>query len=234
LQAEENSFLTAADDNTDLGQTPMNKFGGESTFQTLLNSDGELSIGDKIFKQYENGLTIIIEDGDIQTLNSIRADINEIYNKSNVTILNPDDELAKSVRACRYNVYESKTKSYGSNRKTTGYLSYWYIFDSGWGWRYYGKVTNYVKKSGIWKKDYNNCNLNAPDVNLKKYSDCSSTSYNKNLQYPWSWTGHTTDYAIQIDDYEWSPINWTAIHNGEAKMIFNASGMPVQNVIISW
>lgn len=176
LAQEESEFLNNSL-TENLEHNPIYKYGGIYEFQTVLNLDGEVKVGEKIFKVYEDGIIVIIENGELDILNKIRDDRNNAENLENVTIFNSELEnsLKRSSRSCRYNVDKKTTLGISSTKKSVALYSFWF---DGSIFREINRVTNYIKNSsGIWIKTYRSCWINdgtRPSVQtVSKWRDCS-------------------------------------------------------------
>lgn len=157
INIQEAIFLN--NENPDWDNNPINHFLGTPDMFTLINPFNEFMIGDKIYKTYEDGLTLVVSNKDYEAILELRANREEYVNLSSVSIFGNENASGKnsatfktSGSGCRMNKKAFKQQKYSKYgiqyraNKNTG------ITDVGV-WEYaYSRITNYRKVGSKWRK----------------------------------------------------------------------------------
>lgn len=138
----------------DFENDPNNHFIMEEEVRTLLNADGEVQIGNSIYKLTEEGYFEII-DGDLKTLSVLDGgDLKSLNLPKNVIFVGDDSNCNEcKASGCNSQKRNSDYKSSGSYR-IKWVVSHWTY---PWTRRVAAKVDNFKKKKNHWKKYRTNC-----------------------------------------------------------------------------
>lgn len=151
IAIEEEQWLSQEE--LDMGNDPDDHFVFEEELRSLLNADGEVQIGNSIYKLTEDGY-FEITDGDLNSL-AIIDNNNKNYNSlpKNIIFVGNENSFLKSDDDdnnddCRSWKSKSSFKKKGDKRIK------WKVKHSTWPWDRYAsaKTTNYKKKKRGWKK----------------------------------------------------------------------------------
>lgn len=156
----------------DFDNDPDNHFVIEEEVRTLLNTDGEIQIGNSIYKLTKNGYFEII-DGDLKTLLSLDSkNVKTLTLPKNVIFVGDETPYIKS----------SDCKSMKSNwdfKASDKKRIKWRVSHRTWPWGRYAsaKTKNYKKKGRRWKKYRTDTKTMVygyiSDVNEDGDADCS-------------------------------------------------------------
>ncbi|HOC40864.1 MAG TPA: hypothetical protein PKK38_05720 [Bacteroidales bacterium] len=152
IAIEEEQWLNQEE--LDFENDPNNHFVMEDEVRTILNADGEVQIGNSIYKLTEEGYFEII-DGDLKTLSVLDGGNSNNLNLPKNVIFVGDDS----------NCNECKTSDCNSNKRNSNYegsdkyrikwvVSHWTY---PWTRRVAAKVDNFKKKNNHWEKYRTNC-----------------------------------------------------------------------------
>lgn len=150
INKEEAEFLN--NENPNWEENPISHFLGTPDFFTLINPFNEYMIGDMIYKTFEDGLTLIVNDKDYDAILELRENREDYVNIPSVSVYN-DDNISEK--------YSSTNKTNGNGcRMNRGKVNYQQYIK-------YGSLYKVYKKAGI------------ADIGLVDWTYTTMTHYKK-------------------------------------------------------
>lgn len=231
INEEEAIFLN--NENPNWEENPINHFLGTPDMFTLFNSHNEFMIGDKIYKTYEDGLTLVIDNKDYDAVLELRADREAYANLASVSVFGNESVSGKNSSAnktngpgCRMNKKEYTSEKYnksGSQYRANKNVG---ISDIGLWELAYSRITNYKKIGGNWKQrstrletsvtaaivTFTGCNYAH-----EKYKSKSGTAKTR-------YCSHTT----------WGPYLMQAINKNGCAGTYRANYITLNPVYVNW